>query len=470
MNDQNEPDELFSGCLPLTRRRTDAASREKYGSDRTSGFPADPSVVLLPETTQEVVDIIRSANTDLYPLVPSGGRTGLSGGAVARSGEAVLSLERMNRVIDFNPVDRLLTCEAGVITQIVQQQARDHGLFYPVDFASVGSSHIGGNVATNAGGIRVIRYGLTRQWIAGLKVVTGTGAVLELNHGLQKNATGYDLRHLFIGSEGTLGVVTEVTVRLAMAPPPQRVLVLAVPQLSDLMQVLTIFSAGITLSAFEFFSDLAMTKVIARGRATSPFVTRSPFYALLEFDTDAETMAMQAFESALAAGVVTDGVMSQSDRDIRSLWALRENISESLAPERPYKNDVAVRIADVPDFLTSVDRLVSDLYPDLEVCWYGHIGDGNLHLNILKPEAMDVAEFHARCHHISPALFKEVAARQGSVSAEHGVGLLKRDFLGYSRSAEEIAAMTAVKRVFDPNGVLNPGKLINVAPSPASAR
>jgi len=449
----------FVDCLPASRCLTDPDAKERFGRDRTTGFSADPGVVLLPDTTGEVVEIIRRANANNCPLVPSGGRTGLSGGAIARTGEAVVSLDRMNRIIDFNPVDRLITCQAGVVTQIVQQTAAENGLFYPVDFASVGSSHIGGNVATNAGGIRVIRYGLTRQWIAGLKVVTGSGAVLDLNHGLVKNATGYDLRHLFIGSEGTLGIVTEVAVRLAMAPEPQRVLVLAVPQLTDLMTVLKLFSAGIELSAFEFFSDLAMNKVIARGRATRPFAAQSAFYALLEFDASAEGIAMQAFENAVAAGIVTDGVMSQSDRDIRSLWALRENISESLAPERPYKNDISVRIAEVPEFLLAVDRLVNHRYPDLEVCWYGHIGDGNLHLNILKPANMEDAEFRARCHHISPELFREVALRRGSISAEHGVGLLKRDFLGYSRSAPEIAAMQAVKQVFDPNGVLNPGKL-----------
>ncbi len=449
----------FMDCLPTSRCLADPDAKERFGRDRTTGFTADPAVVLLPDTTSEVAEIIRRANAHSCPLVPSGGRTGLSGGAVARTGEAVVSLDRMNRILDFNPVDRLITCQAGVVTQVLQQTAAVNGLFYPVDFASVGSSHIGGNVATNAGGIRVIRYGLTRQWIAGLKVVTGSGAVLELNHGLVKNATGYDLRHLFIGSEGTLGIVTEVTVRLAMAPEPQRVMLLAVPQLTDLMAVLKMFTAGIDLSAFEFFSELAMTKVIARGRATRPFAAQSPFYALLEFDASAEGFAMQAFENAVAAGIVMDGVLSQSDRDIRSLWALRENISECLAPERPYKNDIAVRIAEVPEFLVSVDRLVNHRYPDLEVCWYGHIGDGNLHLNILKPEHLDDAEFHARCHHISPELFREVASRRGSVSAEHGVGLLKRDFLGYSRSAPEIAAMQAVKKVFDPNGILNPGKL-----------
>lgn len=449
----------FEGCLPQARIRADEDALRVFGRDRTTSFPADAAVVLLPETTEEVVAIVRRANATGVPLVPSGGRTGLSGGAVARRNEAVVSLERMNRITGFNPTDRLLHCQAGVITQVIQETAREHGLFYPVDFASAGSSHIGGNVATNAGGIRVIRYGLTRQWVAGLTVVTGTGDVLRLNHGLIKNATGYDLRHLFIGSEGTLGIATGVDVRLAMQPAPQKVLVLAVPALEALMQVLEVFGSRMELSAFEFFSELAMSRVIARGLGVRPMPAASPLYALLEFDAPAADEALEVFELALSEGIVSDGVMSQSDAQARALWALRENISESLAPEKPYKNDLSVRIADVPGFLVAVDRLVNTRYPDFEVCWYGHIGDGNLHLNILKPEGMAERDFVATCHHISPELFSEVHLRQGSISAEHGVGLLKRDFLGFSRSPEEIAAMRAIKAVFDPNGILNPGKL-----------
>ncbi len=449
----------FAKALPSSRIRSDEDSRRTWGRDRTTSFKADPAAVLLPETTAEVAAIVKAANAGKFKLVPSGGRTGLSGGAVAGPSEVVVSLDHMNQIAGFNGPDRLLTCQAGVITQVVQQTALRHGLFYPVDFASVGSSQIGGNIATNAGGIRVIRYGLTRQWIAGLTVVTGTGDVLRLNHGLIKNATGYDLRHLFIGSEGTLGIVTEVDVRLAMQPEPQRVLVLAVPELAALMRILKAFSASIDLSAFEFFSELAMSRVIARGRGVRPMPEISPLYALIEFDESAEDEAMRIFEQMVTVGSVTDGVISRSDAQAKALWALRENISESLAPERPYKNDISVRIMDVPDFLVAVDRLVSARYPDFEVCWYGHIGDGNLHLNILKPETMAEPDFVARCHHISPELFREVHLRRGSISAEHGVGLLKRDFLGFSRSTEEIAAMRAIKAVFDPNGVLNPGKL-----------
>ncbi|MCP5180893.1 MAG: FAD-binding oxidoreductase [Pseudomonadales bacterium] len=450
----------FNNCLPAARIRTDDEALVRYGRDRTTSFVADPCVVLLPETTDEVVRIVEAANRDRVGLVPSGGRTGLSGGAVAGTGQAVVSLERMNRVLEISAADRLVTCQAGVITQVLQATAEQAGLFYPVDFASSGSSFIGGNIATNAGGIRVIRYGMTRDWVAGLKVVTGTGDVLDLNHGLVKNNTGYDLRHLFIGSEGTLGFVVEATMRLARPPEAQRVLVLAVPRLDDLMRVLETFQSAVDLSAFEFFSELALGRVLAHGRGQRPFATPSPFYALLEFDASADDKAVTAFEACIAANVATDGVLSQSDAQMQSLWALRENISESLAQEKPYKNDIAVRISDVPDFLREVDTLVKSRYPDVEVAWYGHIGDGNLHLNILKPAALSEPEFVDRCHHISPELFALVQARNGSISAEHGVGLLKRDFLGYSRAPEEIAAMRAMKTLFDPNGILNPGKLL----------
>ena len=284
--------------------------------------------------------------------------------------------------------------------------------------------------------------------------------MLELNRGLVKNATGYDLRHLFIGSEGTLGFVVEADIRLAEAPLPHRVMVLGVEQFVDVLKVLERFQAKLTLSAFEFFSELALTKVIEHRGVSRPFADPAAFYALLEFDAEADEAAMAAFEECVAEGWVGDGVVSQSDAQAASLWVLREGISESIAPYTPYKNDLAVKISDVPRFLDDVDGVVAANYPDLEVCWYGHIGDGNLHLNILKPADLSIEAFYERCHEISPQLFELVEARGGSISAEHGVGLLKRDFLNFSRSDAEVAMMRSVKGVFDPNGVMNPGKLL----------
>ncbi|MYF28652.1 MAG: FAD-binding oxidoreductase [Gammaproteobacteria bacterium] len=452
--------EKLKELLPPRRVTTAKHDLDNWGRDWTRNFVVAPSAVVFPETVEEVTAITRLANAEGFALVPSGGRTGLSAGAVASHGEVVVSFDRMNRILDFNEADRIVRCEAGVVTANVHAFALDRGLFYPVDFASSGSSQIGGNVATNAGGIKVIRYGMTRDWIAGIKVVTGAGEVLELNRGLVKNATGYDLRHLFIGSEGTLGFVVEADLRLAEPPEPSRVMVLGVDRMQDILSVLTRFQADVALSAFEFFSELAVDRVTRHRSLARPLASSSAFYALLEFDANAESAALAAFEESLASGWVSDGVMSQSDAQARALWALREGITESIAPETPYKNDLAVRVSDVPGFLDDVDRAVGRIYPELEICWFGHIGDGNVHLNILRPPGLTLAAFYERCDAMSPGLFELVAARGGSISAEHGVGMLKRDFLGFSRSSAEIEIMRAVKTALDPKGVMNPGKLL----------
>ena len=453
------PDALDT-LFPPDRLSRETGDLAHWGNDRTTAYQAAPSAVVFPETLDEVVALVRLANAEGLALVPSGGRTGLSGGAVAEHGEVVVSFDRMNRILGFDPAERLVRCEAGVVTGALQAFAEERGLFYPVDFASSGSSQIGGNIATNAGGIRVIRYGLTRDWIVGLTVVTGTGEVLRCNNGLVKNATGYDFRHLFIGSEGTLGLVVEADVRLTAPPEPQRVMVLGCPAFDALLHVLRAFQQAVALSAFEFFSDLALAKVRAARDLPPPLRDAAPFYALLEFDESALDAASRAFERCLEQGWVADGVLSQSDAQAARLWALREGISESLAPQTPYKNDLSVRLGDISKFLEAADALINRAYPEFEVCWYGHVGDGNLHLNILKPPGWSEPAFLERCHQVSPELFKLVAEHRGSISAEHGVGLLKRDFLGYSRSPEEVALMQALKRVFDPNGVMNPGKLI----------
>jgi FAD/FMN-containing dehydrogenase len=236
--------------------------------------------------------------------------------------------------------------------------------------------------------------------------------------------------------------------------------VLGVRSFNDILAVLGRMREAVTLSAFEFFSELALTKVQAATGAPPPLTGPYPYYALLEFDESALTAATQAFERCVEEGWVSDGVLSQSDAQAASLWALREGISESIAPLVPYKNDISVRVQDMPGFLQDVNKLVDAEYPDFEICWYGHIGDGNLHLNILKPEGLDVEAFYQHCHGISPRLFALVRDRGGSISAEHGVGLLKREFLAFSRSPEEIGLMRALKGVFDPNQIMNPGKLL----------
>jgi FAD/FMN-containing dehydrogenase len=242
-------------------------------------------------------------------------------------------------------------------------------------------------------------------------------------------------------------------------------MVVGVPQITDLLNILHAFGDKLTLSAFEFFSDLALQKVQAHRQLPDPLASRVDNYALLEFDEADLAKAEEAFAHCMEANWLVDGVVSQSQAQAAALWQLREGISESLAPYTPYKNDLSVRISEVPAFLSDVDRYVSEGYPDFEVCWYGHIGDGNLHLNILRPESLSVEEFFHLGHAMSPKIFELVQARRGSISAEHGVGLLKRDFLGYSRSADEIALMRGLKDLFDPDQILNPDKLLPLTDS-----
>ena len=441
---------------------TDADSLETYGKDWTKQYTPAPSAIVFPKTTEQVQAIVRWANQHKIALVPSGGRTGLSAAAVAANGEVVVSFDYMNRIVEFNEYDRTVVCQPGVVTKQLQLFAEEKGLYYPVDFASSGSSQLGGNIGTNAGGIKVIRYGMTRNWVAGLKVVTGTGELLELNRDLIKNATGYDLRQLFIGAEGTLGFVVEATMRLERAPKNLTAMVLGTPDFDSIMPVLHAFQGKLDLTAFEFFSDRCLERILGRGDVPAPFESRTPFYALLEFEAlneDVANEALATFEHCVEQGWVLDGVMSQSEQQLQNLWKLREYISETISHWTPYKNDISVTVGQVPAFLKDIDDIVSTNYPDFDVLWYGHIGDGNLHLNILKPEALAKEDFFAKCAVVNKWVFEIVEKYNGSISAEHGVGMTKRDYLQYSRSPAEIAYMKAIKAVFDPNGIMNPGKI-----------
>lgn len=451
----------LSRRLPELRLLTAAADLEHYGRDWTRRWTPAPLAIALPASVEEVQAIVRWANEQAVAIVPSGGRTGLSGGAVAANGELVLSLERMQRVLGFDAVDRTLTVQAGMVLQHVHDAARQHGLIYPVDFAARGSCSIGGNIATNAGGIRVIRYGNTREWIAGLKVVAGNGELLELNRGLVKNSSGYDFRQLLVGSEGTLGIVVEATLKLTDPPLPSQVMLLALPDMDALMQVFALFRARLALQAFEFFTDHALRHVLAHG-AQRAIDGDYPYYVVTEFDAADERQqeaALAAFELALEQGWVSDGVIAQSEAQAAALWRLREGITESLAPRRPYKNDISVRVGAVPAFLHDMQALLAREYPQAEVVWFGHIGDGNLHINVLRPDDLAEAAFIEQCEHVTHLLADTLQRHGGSISAEHGIGLVKRAYLDSTRSAAEIALMRGVRKVFDPRGILNPGKL-----------
>jgi FAD/FMN-containing dehydrogenase len=449
-----------------SRVRVDEQSLATWGVDWTKMYTPAPSAIVFPSSIEQVQAVVRLANEAGFAIVPSGGRTGLSAGAVAANGEVVVSFDYLNKITEFIAEDRAVRIQAGVVTEQLQNFAEEKGLYYPVDFASAGSSQLGGNIGTNAGGIKVIKYGMTRNWVLGLKVVTGKGDILELNKDMIKNATGYDLRHLFIGAEGTLGLVVEATMKLDRAPRNLQVMVLGTPDFPSVMNVLREFQARLDLTAFEFFSELSVQIVTAHSGIPRPFESATPFYALLEFEALSEAMsdeAMTIFEHCVEQGWVVDGVLGQSETQAKNLWRLREDISETIAPFTPYKNDISVMIARVPAFIADIDAIVSSQYPDFRVVWFGHIGDGNLHLNILKPDEMDKAVFFAKCKEVNVQVFETVQKYNGSVSAEHGVGMTKKAYLTYTRSPVEIEYLRAIKQVFDPNGVMNPGKIFDLA-------
>jgi glycolate oxidase subunit GlcD len=441
---------------------TDQTELDTYGQDWSKLYTPAPCFIVKPANTEQVAEIVALAYKNNIAIVPSGGRTGLSGGAVATNGEMVLSLDRLNKISDFNPIDRTVTCGAGVITEQLQNFAEKQALYYPVDFASAGSSQIGGNIATNAGGIKVLKYGLTRDWVVGLTVVTSKGEILKLNNGLVKNATGYDLRHLMIGSEGTLGIITQAEMSLTTPPKEPTVMLLALNRLEDVSNLLVHFQSLIDLLAFEFFSQQALDKVVEHRSLKQPFAEAANFYVLMEFEGGSEEAidkALVAFEAAAENEWLVDGLISQSQQQAEEMWQYREGISESISHYPPYKNDISVKPSQVGEFLLKVDAFVNANYPDFENIWFGHIGDGNLHLNILKPKELDLEEFKKQCAQANPEIFTILKEFNGSISAEHGVGLVKKDYLDFSRSPIEIDFMRAIKQVFDPSNIMNPGKL-----------
>lgn len=409
----------------------DDESKFLYGKDLTQNFTPAPLAIAFPKNEHQIIEIVRLANSTMTGLVPSGGRTGYSGAAVAMNQEIVVAFDKMNRIIDFNAGDRNIKCEPGVTTQAVQEFAAQNDLLYPINFAAAGSSQIGGNIATNAGGIKVIRYGLTRNWVTGLKVVTGNGDLLDLNYGLTKNATGYNLLHLFIGSEGTLGFITEVTLKLTVPPVATKVILLAVPDKNHFMDILDSFTNRLKITAFEFFSEIALQHVITESKKTHPFSNPTAFYVLVEYESDVASgeLAADAAEKCLNKKYALDALQSQNIQQAKDFWRFREEISMSLLQHSPYKYDIAVLPSKIADFIQEVDRVFNKIYPDLEIVWFGHVGDGNLHLNILKPILLSKDQFFSYCHTMSEQLYSLIQKFQGSVSAEHGIGLLKKSFL-----------------------------------------
>lgn len=451
--------------LKTSQISTDPEILKDYGKDWTRYYTPNPIAVLFPQTTKEVQEIIFWARKNKIALVPSGGRTGLSGGAVAQNGEVVISLSKMNQILKFDELNLSISCQAGVITEALQDFATQNGYHFPVDFAARGSSQIGGNIATNVGGLNVIHYGLMRDWVLSLTVVTGQGEILNLNNGLIKNNTGYDLRQLFIGSEGTLGIITEATLKIT--PPPQKasIVILGLQDYMHIQNIFVQFRRHLTLFAFEMFTDKALDYVLkSHTHLKPPFQKNYPYYILAEVETaneHEEQELLAVYEDCFQSGFILDGVISQSQQQAEDFWKYRDFISESLSPMTPYKNDISVKISDIPNFIREIDIVLKKEYPHYEVVWFGHIGDGNLHINILKPPSLRTQEFVISCQRVDEILFSTIQKFQGSISAEHGVGLSKKPFLHFTKSKQEIQIMKEIKKVFDPDNILNPGKIFD---------
>ena len=452
-----------------------------YGADRCrGGWPVAPGAIALPSTIEQVQALARLCTRERVAIVPSGGRTGLTGAATATAGELVVSLERLNTIFGVDVPGRLLRCEAGATVEAVQQAAGEVGLAYPVDFAAKGSAQIGGTIATNAGGVKVIRHGLTRERVVGLEVVLADGERMSLGGELVKNNTGYDLRQLFIGSEGTLGLIVGATLSLTQPPAGH---VVALCSLADEGAVLELFTrlrrSPLTLSAFECFDRGCVDRVVEhRGvDQAGPLAELGPMQVLVEIelgpldlstgegDDEGESeggafdLLVELLADAQDEGLILDASIAQTEAQARELWAWREDISEALHAYTPHKADVSVPVRAVARFVARWREAVRVALPELPALCFGHVGDGNLHLNLLRPAQMSLDAFLGRCHSFDPTMYGLVREFEGSVSAEHGIGLLKRDYLGHTRSAREIASMQAIKQIFDPLGLLNPGKV-----------
>jgi FAD/FMN-containing dehydrogenase len=442
-----------------------------YLVDWRGAHRGDARAILRPAGTEEVSTVVRLCHDAGVALVPQGGNTGLCGGAVPDSSgeQLVLSLGRMRRIRRCDPNDDSITVEAGVVLRDVQQAAADTGRLFPLSLGSEGSCTIGGVLATNAGGTGVLRYGMMRDLTLGLEVVLPDGRVWDGLRTLRKDNTGYDLKHLFIGAEGTLGIITAAALKLFPATPRRVTAWVAMPDVASAVAMLALLRehAGDHVSAWELMSRQALDLVLAHAAGTQePFRREHAWYGLLELSAPRATADLDAtLETALGhafeRGLVTDAVVAGSPAQRKSLWALREGISEAQNPEGPsLKHDVSLPIGDLPAFVERAGRVLEGVLPGVRRVTYGHVGDGNLHYNLSKPVGATDADFVARAGELSGAIYDAVSLMSGSISAEHGIGTAKREAARTYKDPVELDLMRAVKRALDPDDLMNPGKVL----------
>lgn len=444
---------------------TEAADLAPFLTDWRGRYRGAACCVVRPGSTAEVAAVVKACVLAGVPIVPQGGNTSLCGAATPdQAGRAVvLSLGRLNRVLALDPQNNTITVEAGCTLAQIQAAAQAADRLFPLSLASEGSCQIGGNLSTNAGGVQVLRYGNTRELTLGLEVVLPSGEVWDGLRGLRKDNTGYDLKHLFIGAEGTLGVITGAVLKLFPLPRRQTTCWLNVASpaaaVALLAEAKTAFDAQLT--AFELVSEVSLALVLKHiPQARRPGLAAS-WYVLAEF-SDAPPEQIEAWlGQCLAAELIEDAVLAGSLAQARELWALRENISEAQKIEGvSIKHDIAVPVSAIPEFLARADAELKAAFPDIRVVAFGHVGDGNLHYNLSKAEAGDNAAFIASQPQVNHIVHDLVHALNGSISAEHGLGQLKRDEILRYKSAVEIAMMRSVKLALDPQGLMNPGKLL----------
>ncbi len=452
---------------------TSEHDKAPYVHERRDLFHGRCPAVLRPASTDEVAAIVGLAAAEGQPLVPQGGNTGLVGAQVPdESGrEIVVSLERMNRIRSIDRDGETMTVEAGVVLETIHQAAADHGLMFPLTLAAIGSCRIGGNISTNAGGTNVLAFGNTRDLVLGLEVVLADGRTWDGLRRLKKDNTGYDLKQLFIGGEGTLGIITAAVIRLFPQPRGQAVAFAGLPTPQAALRLLQAMrdAAGTALTGFEIMPRLGLEFVLRhRPGSRDPLAASHPWYVLAEVSSsrsqaDAAELLEAGFAEPLAKATVSDAAVAASLQQARAFWALRHELSEVQRLEGgSIKHDVAVPVAAVPELIDRASAAVIEAVPGSRPIPFGHLGDGNIHINISQPPDMDKQAFLARWDEVNAIVHAIVVDLGGSISAEHGIGVLKRELLKTVKDPLELEMMRRVKRAFDPHNILSPGRILDL--------
>ncbi|HEY7229212.1 MAG TPA: FAD-binding oxidoreductase [Pseudolabrys sp.] len=447
---------------------TDPAAIEPHLVEARGLYHGRSPMLLRPGSVAEVQAILKLANETGTPLVPQGGNTGLVGGQIAFDGELILSLTRLDKIREVDPQSNTMTCEAGVVLARAQDAAAEKDRLFPLSLGAEGSCTVGGNLSTNAGGTGALAYGVARDLVMGLEVVLADGRILNLLSKLKKNNTGYDLRHVFIGAEGTLGVITAADLKLFPKPRAVETAFIAVPSPAAAVKLLNLAQgrAAGTVTSFELIIREVIDFAIRHGHGVrDPLAGRHSWYVLMEVTSQNSEGLRESVEQLLAeAGgqnLLEDATLAASLDQAKAFWHLRHTLPEVQRPEGgSIKADVSVPVAAVPAFLAEADAAARTIVPGCRPVPFGHLGDGNVHFNVSQPIGADSAQFLARWDDINDAINKIVVKYNGSISAEHGIGKLKRDSLSKVKDPVALDLMRGLKRMLDPNGILNPGKVL----------